>query len=170
MTDEVKGAEVDLVAQLETERIARQEAEDRLASTSVERDNYKTVALKRKGKLEDDEKFFGDNDEADVERIVADKVKQTQSERENARRIEKAEAEARAANEKLTEIIRAQDNKPAGVIGTSAGGGQVVADGIFSQAQEAAMKQRWTIRGYSEEAQTRMLEVEKKNALSRRNL
>lgn len=169
---EENGAEgaVDLSAQLETERQARLAAEDRAAIAEAKSDNYKVVALKRKGKLDNDVDFFGDKDEADIEKVIDANVAQTQREREAQRKVEAAERAAKIANDKLAEVIRAQDNKPAGSVGASSGGGQEVKDGIFSEAQEANMKSVWTHRGYSEEAQKRMLETEKKNALARRQL
>lgn len=168
--EENKSTEVDLAVQLESERQARLAVEDRLAIAEVEKDNYKTVALKRKGKLDNDDNFFGENDEADIERVIGGKVAQTQREREIAREIDTAKNEARKANEKLAEVLRAKDMKPDAGIGAAAGGGQEVKDGIFSAAQEAEMKTRWTKRGYSEEAQTRMLDSEKKSVLSRRSI
>ena len=170
MAEEVKGAENDLAAQLEAERQARLAVEDKLAITEVEKENYKTVALKRKGKLENDDNFFGDNDEADVEKVIGSKVAQTQKEREIARQIEIEKQARLKAESALAEVLRANDNKPTDGVGASSGGGQTVGDSIFSDAQVDALKQRWTIRGFSEEQQVRMLEQEKKNALARRQM
>lgn len=158
----------DLAAQLEAERQARQEAEDRAAVIMEERDNYKTVALKRKGKLDNDEAFFGDHDESDIEKTVGAKVSLKQSQLETQRKIAQAEAEAKRAKDALAEVIRAQDNKPASPTGGGSEGGQVVKDSVFSDEQLAELTDRWTKRGYTKEAQERMLVSEKKAALARR--
>lgn len=169
MAEEVKGVE-DLSVQLEAERQLRIELEDKLAVASVEKDNYKIVALKRKGKLENDENFFGDNDEKDIEASVAKQIAQTQREREVSRQIESEKLLRLKAESALAEVLRAKDNKPAGSVGGSSGGGQEVADGVFSENQIASLENKWTRMGFSEEQKKRMLDTEKKNALARRAL
>lgn len=145
--------------------------EDQSAVLQVERDNYKVVALKRKGKLENDENFFADHDEKDVEQQVSDAAKRVQQEREATRALEIERARATKLETDLAELKKAIDNKPAGSLGAGGSGdGQEVKDNVFSEAQETTLKQRWTSRGYSEEQQKRMLETEKRNALARRAL
>ncbi len=168
MAEENTGA--DLAAQLEAANTARQEAEDRAAVLATERDNYKVVALKRKGKLEDDTNFFGDHDEADVEKLIGEKTTMVQKEREATRKLEAAEAARLKAEGALAEVLRAKDNVPGASVGAAAGGGQAVGDAIFSDAQVGALQNKWTRMGFSEEAQKRMLETEKKSALARKSV
>lgn len=161
---------VDLAAQLEVERIARQQAEDRARVAEEVGNTWKDVGLRRKGKLEGDDNFFGDHDVQDVEKVVEQKRLATLKDIETQRAIETEKARALAAEKKLEEVLRAKDLKPESGVGSASGGGQEVKDGIFSAAQEADMKARWTHRGYTPEQQARMLDTEKKNALARRNI
>lgn len=173
MAEEVKGAEgqLDLSAQLDAERQARQAAEERAAIAEVKANNWEVVGMKRKGKLEGDENFFGeDKDVDDVKKMIDGKVAQTQRELEIARQIESEKQLRIKAEGKLSEVLRAQDNKPAGAVGASSGGGQKVEDGVFSETQIASLENKWTRMGFNEEQKKRMLETEKKNALARRAL
>ncbi len=171
MAEEVNGADgaADLSAQLETERQARILAEEQTKIAKVEAENWKQVGLRRKGKLEGDESFFGDNDVDDIEKVINGKVAQTQRELEIARQIESEKQARLKAEEKLAEVLRAKDNTPPAPTSGADGGDQKVPDGVFSEAQVANFTAVWTKRGYSEDMQKRMLETEKKNALARRN-
>ena len=173
MTDN-NGAVVEPVVDLAAE-IARIEQEKALMAqelelTKVREANYKDVALRRKGKLEGDESFFGEHDVEDIEKTVAQREAEVRQRLETERIIKQKDEELRKANLKLEEVLRAKDMKPESGVGSSSGGGQEVKDGIFSPAQEEEMKAKWTKRGYSAEAQARMLDAEKKNALARRSI
>ncbi len=171
MAEEVKGAEVDLAAQLEAERQARIAAEERATLAEVKATNWEQVGLKRKGKLEGDESFFGeDRDVDDVKRLIDGKVAQTQKEFEISRQIDAEKRRAEKAESALAEVLRAKDNKPEGALGASSSGGQEVKDSVFSENQLAGLTAKWTKMGFNEEAQKRMLEQEKKAALARRAL
>ena len=155
------------VAQIEQEKALLAEE---LELTKVREANYKDVALRRKGKLESDESFFGDRDVDDIEKTVSQREAELRQKLETERLIKLKDEEIRKANLKLEEVLRAKDLKPTNGVGTSSGGGQQVSDSIFSEAQVEALKQRWTIRGFTPEQQERMLEQEKKNALARRQI
>lgn len=162
-------SDMDLLQEkLVAEQSARVTLEDRLAVIEVEKENYKTVALKRKGKLENDDNFFGEHDEQDIEKKVASDAERIKAELEAARKLQESEARSAKLERDLSEIKTALDHKPASGLGASSGGGQEVKDSVFSEAQETALKQRWTSRGFNEDQQKRMLETEKRNALARR--
>ena len=160
---------VDLAAELELARVARQELEDKNAVLSIERDNYKLVALKRKGKLENDEDFFGQHDEKDVEAQVSREVALSQKERDVQRQIA-AEKEARQkAEKKASELQLAIENQSKGAVGGGAsGGGQEVKDAVFSETQLNEMNARWQKMGFDEAARTRMMDAEKRKALAKK--
>ena len=170
--DEQKGAEgtVDLAAEIA--RIEQEKAliAQELEVTKVREANYKDVALRRKGKLESDESFFGEHDVEDIEKTVAQREAEVRQKLETERIIKQKDEELRKANLKLEEFFRAKDMKPESGVGSSSGGGQEVKDGIFSPAQEEGMKARWKGRGFNDEQIARMLDTEKKNALARRSI
>lgn len=142
MADDNKSGEgnADPIAEMQ---VKLQEKELAIKTLSVERDNYKEVALKRKGKLESDESFFGTHDEKDIEDIVSSKVQNIRKDHENElARMQEQERLARIQREN-EELKLALQNKPQAGSGGSSGGGQSVVTSPLSKEQEDALMARF---------------------------
>lgn len=115
-------------------------AQERIAQVEEERDNYKTVALKRLGKLPGDADFL-DNGEG-KELSVAEQVRLQLLDRE----VEIAKKEEREAQAKLVkenaELRLALKNQPGKPIGGSSGSSSEVKDNVFSEAQLEVLRQK----------------------------
>lgn len=114
---------------------------EKLAKAEEDRDNYRTVALKRLGKLPGDAEFLGNESK---ELSVAEQVKIAllDSEVEKVRASEKIEIERiRKENAELRLAIK---NRPGSSIGGSSGGGAEVKDNVFSEQQIVTLRARAT--------------------------
>lgn len=110
--------------------------QEKLAKAEEDRDNYKKVALQRKGKLPGDDDFFKDEGELSVAEQV--RIALLERDVEKVREAEKAE-NARLLREN-SELRLAIKNRPGSSgIGGDSGSSSTVKDNTFSEAQIAAL-------------------------------
>ena len=114
---------------------------EELAKAQEDRDNYKKVALARKGKLANDDQFFAEGSETEL--TVAEQVRLALLESD----VEKKQAEAKRAQDKLikenSELRIALKNQPSSTAGGSGSGSTTtVKDNFFSEAQLVALRER----------------------------
>ncbi len=149
MEDEKKVQE-DVAEEVVVEEIALDSIalkDEEIAKLKTERDNYKTVALKRLGKLPGDADFIESGSDSGL--TVEEQVKQVLIERE----ITKAEAEKEAETRKLVrenaELKLALKNRPNSdsLGGDTGGNGVEVKDNILSAAQISELTKRAEQRG-----------------------
>lgn len=139
--------EIEAAKVAEEARIAAEIAEsplvklqEKLAKAEEDRDNYKTVALKRLGKLPGDDDFV--NKDASTDLTVAEQVRIALLDREveEVRKAEKAE-NARLLREN-SELRLAAKNRPGASLGGDSNGGPEVKDNVFSPAQIESLRAR----------------------------
>ena len=117
--------------------------QEKLAKAEEDRDNYKTVALKRLGKLPGDDEFAGKGDGTELSVAEQVRIALLDREVEEVRKAEKAE-NARLIREN-SELRLAAKNRPgASGIGGDSGSSTVTKDNVFSEAQIATMTARAT--------------------------
>ncbi len=120
---------------VEIDPIVAKDAE--IAKLTEERDNYKTVALKRLGKLPGDANFVaGEQTELSVEETV--RIALLDKEIEKARKEKETET-ARIVKENA-ELRLALKNRPSGSIGGGSGETLEVKDNILSESQIVAIR------------------------------
>jgi hypothetical protein len=115
--------------------------QEKLAKAEEDRDNYKTVALKRLGKLPGDADFANKDDSTELS--VAEQVRLALLDREveEVRKAEKAE-NARLIREN-SELRLAAKNRPGSSgQGGDSGSSTEVKDNVFSESQIVTMKAR----------------------------
>lgn len=130
----------EVIPEVPVEKDALTLAQEKIAKIEAERDNYKKVALQRKGKLPADEEFF--KAEAPTAQELADDVRMILLEREaeTARREEKeAIAKLQRENAELRLIAK---NRPNTSLGGSSGSASEVKDNVFSDAQLAVLTKK----------------------------
>jgi len=115
---------------------------EKLAKAEEERDNYKTVALKRLGKLPGDAEFLAKEGE-DGELSVEERVRIALLDRE----VEGAKQAEKIATDKLlkenSELRLALKNQPgSGQGGSGSSAGPEVKDNVFSEAQMVELRKR----------------------------
>lgn len=143
--------------------IAAKDAE--IKKLTEERDNYKTVALKRLGKLPADGEFLDGEKGKDVQASIEDAVKVALLDKEIARVQKEKDDKLAAALKENSELRLAAKNRPQGSIGGSGGGsGPEVKDNVFSEAQLAELRVRATRLKLNPE---KYIEAAKANILSR---
>ena len=109
-----------------------------IAALREEKDNYKTVALKRLGKLPGDADFLGDS-----ELSVQEQIKLALLDKEIEAQNRLKEEETRKILKENAELKLALKNRPETSIGSSAGSNAVeVKDNVFSNDQIEALKKR----------------------------
>lgn len=133
--EEIEKAKLEEEARLEAEKandplIKLQEENARLQE---ERDNYKKVALQRKGKLPGDTDFFKDTDDGELS--VAEQVKLALLEREIEKTREAEKAEIERIRKENSELRLAIKNRPGSSIGGDSGSSSDVKDNVFSVEQ-----------------------------------
>lgn len=157
-----KAAEDAEEAQKDAKVLAEKDAE--IEKLKKDRDNYKKVALKRLGKLDNDADFLaGENDSG---LTVEEQVKATLIDREIEKiQREKDEKVAQMAKENA-ELRLALKNRPGETVGGGTGSASVVEtkDNVFSTAQLAAMRARAGALGLDPD---RYIENAKKNMQGR---
>lgn len=126
-------------AAVEIDPIAAKDAE--IAKLKGERDNYKTVALKRLGKLPADQTFLEDESK-ETGLTVEEQVKKILIEKEITRAEQEKDAEIKKINRENAELRLALKNRPNGGIGGDSGSSGDVKDNVFSDAQLADLKAR----------------------------
>jgi len=115
-------------------------AQEKIAKIEAERDNYKRVALQRKGKLAADDEFF--KAETPTAQELADEVRMILLEREaETARQEEKEAIAKLQRENA-ELRLVAKNKPGSPLGGSSGAASEVKDNVFSDAQIAVLTKK----------------------------
>jgi hypothetical protein len=121
-----------VVTEPEVDPIAEKDKE--IAALKLERDNYRNVALKRKGKLPGDADFFAGADET-TGLTVEETVKQTLIEQELSRKEGEKDSVARQLAKENSELRLALKNRPGESLGGDAGGSSESKDNVFSDAQ-----------------------------------
>lgn len=144
------------------EALALKEAE--IARLTKERDNYKTVALKRLGKLDNDADFLAG--EKDTGLTVEEQVKAALIERELEKLNTEKDAESKRLAKENAELKLALKNRPGSPIGGGSGSGASteVKDNVFSEAQIQALREK-AIRLKADPE--KFIENAKKNLLAR---
>jgi hypothetical protein len=181
MTDEEKQAAADAKA---AEEAAAQEAEEaakaealkaaeqtiaekdaQLEKLREERDNYKTVALKRLGKLPGDAEFAAGVDEK-TGLTVEETVRKELLEREIAAAEREKDDTLRTQAREIAELKLALKNRPDGAIGNGSGSSTPVTpkDNVFSEDQLAELRRRAERLKADPE---KFIEQARKNVLSR---
>ena len=145
---------------LEVDPLAEKDAE--IARLVEERDNYKNVALARKGKLADDDDFFT---KPGIDEFIKDKVLEALSDKEIAQAQAAKDAEIKRLVRENNELRLANKNKPETSIGGGDGGGTEVKDNVFSADQVKSMEQRAKTLGLDPQ---KFIENAKRNFLNNR--
>ena len=116
------------------------EKDAKIAKLIEERDNYKTVALKRLGKLPGDADFLGGKDEDGGELSVAEQVRIALLDNaiESERQLKELET-ARIIKEN-SELRLALKNRPGGSIGGDSGANVTTKDNVLSDNQIIELK------------------------------
>lgn len=110
------------------------ELQAKLKKTEEERDNYKKVALVRKGKLPGDADFFSEENQAELS--VAEQVRIALLDREAEQIKQQEKTEVTKLVRENSELKLALKNRPNSSMGGGGSGSSVeVKDGVFSQAQ-----------------------------------
>lgn len=139
-----------------------EEKDREIAKLKEERDNYRTVALTRKGKLPADSVVLGD----DFDAFLDEKVKSVIADKEILRKEQERTDEIRRITKENSELRLALKNRPEGGIGGDSGSGGVeVKDNVFSAAQIEALRQR-AVRLKADPE--KFIENAKKNFLARK--
>lgn len=158
-------------ARIKSEKDAKEAAEnaDKLAERDAEitrlteeRDNYKAVALKRKGKLSEDDEFF--NKEG-LDEFIKDKVVEALSDKEVARAQAEREAEIKRITKENAELRLAIKNKPGSSIGGGGGSEIETKDNVFSPEQLKSLEARAILLKADPQ---KFIENAKRNLLNRR--
>lgn len=124
-----------------SEEIANSELtklQEKLAKAEEDRDNYRKVALQRKGKLPADDEYFKDENELSVAEQV--RIALQDSEIENIRKQEQQEKQ-RLIREN-SELRLAIKNKPGSSIGSGGGNDLEVKDNVFNEKQLEELRKR----------------------------
>lgn len=148
-------------SQKDAKLIAEKETE--IQKLKEERDNYKKVALKRLGKLENDADFLAGKD-SDL--TVEDQIKLALLDKEIDLAGQQRETELKRVLKENTELRLALKNRPGDSIGSGSGSGDstTVKDPIFSEAQLVVLREKAKRLGAEPE---RFIENAKKNMLNR---
>lgn len=183
MTDAEKKIEADKAAakvvedaKIAADKLAAEEAakaaidpiiakDEEIAKLKKERDNYKTVALKRLGKLEGDAGFMEVDKDSGL--TVEEQVKKTLLDREIARIEQEKEADSKKLAKENAELRLALKNRPSNIPagGDSGNGGAEVRDNVFSAEQIETLKKKALALKADPE---KFVENAKKNFLARR--
>lgn len=162
MTDTKKDGEVIEVPTEVIDPIAVKDEE--IAKLKIERDNYKTVALKRLGKLDGDADFMGVDKESGL--TVEEQVKKTLLDREIVKIEQEKTAESKRIIKENAELRLALKNRPGQSIGGDSGGATIeVKDNVFSDAQLGELRKKAERLKADPE---KFIENAKKNLLARR--
>lgn len=115
-------------------------AKERIAKVEEERDNYKTVALKRLGKLPGDAEFLNKEGEGELSVEERVRIELLNREVESAKKMEQ-DAQAKLIKEN-SELRLALKNQPNGSLGGAGGTSLDVKDNVFSEAQLTVIRQQ----------------------------
>lgn len=129
--------EVEVIVPVVEEKSELELVQEQLAKAIEERDNYKNVALTRKGKLSGDADFFKEGNESELS--VAEQVRIALLERDVEKTLEaERQAQAKLIREN-TELRLALKNRPGSSIGGDSGSSSETKDNVFSVAQIAEL-------------------------------
>lgn len=134
--EEVKVEPAKVESVVETvDPIAEKDAE--IAKLREIAENYKTVALARKGKLPADSELLGE----DFDELVKAKVQEALVDTEINRQVNERNAETARILKENAELKLLIKNQPGTGLGSSSGQGSEVKDNVFSTQQLEALKQ-----------------------------
>jgi hypothetical protein len=119
--------------------------DEQIKKLTEDRDNYKTVALKRLGKLPGDANFAAGED---TELSVAEQVRIALMDKEIETAQAGKDAEITRMAKENAELKLALNHRPGGSIGADAGATTTVKDNVFTDAQIAELTKRAQERGY----------------------
>jgi len=163
--EEVEKKEEGVVIEPAVELDPIKEKDEEIARLIEERDNYKTVALKRLGKLPADNTFLNGNGE-EVESIIEEKVKSILLDKELNRIQAEKDAQIKQIIKENNELRIALKNRPtSGVGGGGEGGGIEVKDNVFSSDQILQLRKKAEMLKADPE---KFIEKARQNFLSRR--
>lgn len=139
--EEIEKARIAEEARLaaEAENAPLKELQEKLAKAEEDRDNYKKVALQRKGKLPGDQEFFK-ADESELS--VAEQIRIALFDKE-VEDVKKAEKEmTQKLIKENSELRLALKNRPGSSMGGDSGASLEVKDNVFSADQLQELKKR----------------------------
>ena len=140
------------------------EKDKEIAELMEERDNYKTVALKRLGKLPGDAEFLEGENKTGL--TVEEQVRKTLLERAISQKGQERDQLFRDQQKKIAELTLALKNRPQGsTIGGDSSENTEVKDNVFSAQQIAELTARAKRLKADPE---KFIENAKRNVLSRR--
>lgn len=113
------------------------EKDAQIAKLTEERDNYKTVALARKGKLPADNELLGE----DFDEMLKAKVQEALVDTEINRMTNERNAETAKIIRENVELKLALKNRPGSGLGSDSGASGEVKDNVFSTQQLESLKQ-----------------------------
>lgn len=116
--------------------IAEKEAE--IAKLTAERDNYKAVALARKGKLPADSELLGE----DFDVFLDEKIKTVLADKEISRAEREKEEQYQKTLRENAELKLSLKNRPTNGLGGGAGSDLEVKDNVFSPEQLTDLRKR----------------------------
>ena len=145
--EEKKAAEAKALADAEAAKLIEEQVmldplkqkDEEIAKLTQERDNYKAVALKRKGKLAEDDEFFA---KEGLDEIIKDKVAEALAEKEISRAQAEKEAQLKQIIKENSELKLALKNKPGNSVGGGSGATVEVKDNVFSAEQLVELKKK----------------------------
>lgn len=155
LTSDEKAKEQDFL-----DPIAEKDAE--IARLMEERDNWKELGLKRKGKLADDDDFF---ERSGIDEFIKDKVREALADKEIAMAQAAKDAEIKRLVRENNELRLASKNRPGFSVGGGDGSGPEVKDNVFSNDQLKDLELRAKKLGADPQ---KFIENAKKNFLARR--
>lgn len=143
MDDSKKGAVAEAAVVVppvvEADAITAKDAE--ISRLTVELGNYKTVALKRLGKLPGDAELIGVDPKSGL--TVEEQVRKTLLENEVSRIEQEKGSEVRRLSKENAELKLALKNRPGGsTVGGDSGSSSSVKDNVFSEAQIAILTEK----------------------------
>ena len=125
--------EVVVPVEVPSEKTELELVQEKLAKAEEDRDNYKAVALKRKGKLPGDAEFF---EEKEIELSVAEQVKIALLDREVENANKAKEILIQKQSKEISELKLALKNRPGSSgVGGDGGSSVEVKDNVFSEQQ-----------------------------------
>lgn len=128
-------------AEIEAAEAAAAAKDEEIKKLREERDNYKTVALKRLGKLPADSEFLGEAGK-EIEGLIADKVKEALLDKELAAREREKDDNLKKLARENAELKLALKNRPGESLGNGGGDNLEVKDNVFSAEQIAELRQK----------------------------
>ena len=155
-------AEAEAAKLLESQIDPLAEKDAEIAKLIEERDNYKAVALKRKGKLAEDDDFFA---KEGIDEFIEDKVKNILADKEIGKIQAEKDAQLKQIIKENSELKLALKNRPGSSIGEGSGSSLEVKDNVFTPDQLRALEIKAKRLGADPQ---KFIEQAKQNLLNRR--